>query len=90
MKQPQRFEPNVELSMEDVKLMDLSNDQPLLNLRGHRPAIQSAPGAGLFFVKPSMYLHGQPRVSEVVADDQMRCVAVHMPDRMITDGHTGG
>ena len=90
MKQPQRFEPNVELSMEDVKLMDLSNDQPLLNLRGHRPAIQSAPGAGLFFVKPSMYLHGQPRVSEVVADDQMRCVAVHTPDRMITDGHTGG
>ena len=49
MKQPQRFEPNVELSMEDVKLMDLSNDQPLLNLRGHRPAIQSAPGAGLLF-----------------------------------------
>ena len=90
MKQPQRFEPNVELSMEDVKLMDLSNDQPLLNLRGHRPAIQSAPGAGLFFVKPSMYLHGQPRVSEVVADDQMRCVAVHTPDRMITDGHTSG
>ena len=76
--------------MEDVKLMDLLNDQPLLNPQGHRSAIQSAPGAGRLFVKPLMYLHGQPRVSEVVADDQMRCVAVHTPDRLITDGHTSG
>ena len=89
MKHSQRFEPNAALTREDVKLLDLSNGQPLLNPRGHRPAIQSVPGAGLLYVKPLMPPHCHPRVSEVVANDEKHCVAVHTPARMIMDGHTG-
>ena len=89
MKHPQRFEPNAELTKEDVRLLDLSKGQPLLNPRGYRPAIQSVPWAGPLYVKPLMPLHYHPRVSEVVADDRMHCVAVHTPVLMIMDGRKG-
>jgi hypothetical protein len=51
MKHPQRFEPNAELSREDVKLVDPPNDQPLLNPRGYHPAIQSAQSVDLLLMK---------------------------------------